>query len=265
MQKTVRRSACLLFILTLAAAIVIPTVAEPVSEVVGSGAQSDTAQTDDAPLADDYELSETLSGVNEPKGEDLVKVVVEVNAPSLIEYANEKGISVQEAMQSSEGIRVLKKAESMSESAAKALSPYLVEMGFSYGTLLSGFSATIHYKRSLQARGGCARERRHPLRYLRRAAGDHRKRGQRRRDDGYFRLVRRRIRRHGNGRRRARYGYRLHARSVRHGAGRFAHGDHQGRRGGRRARTCGDVHVRRQRRGDRRGRSLSHDQTSLCL
>ena len=146
MQKTVRRSACLLFILTLAAAIVIPTVAEPVSEVVGSGAQSDAAQTDDAPLADDYELSETLSGVNEPKGEDLVKVVVEVNAPSLIEYANEKGISVQEAMQSSEGIRVLKKAESMSESAAKALSPYLVEMGFSYGTLLSGFSATIHYK-----------------------------------------------------------------------------------------------------------------------
>ncbi len=146
MQKLLRRSASLLFILTLAAAIVIPTVAEPVSEVVGGGAQSDAAQTEDLPLADDYALSEELSGAAEPKAEDLVKVIVEVDAPSLIEYANEKGITVQDAMQSSEGVRVLKRAETVIESAKKALSPYLVEEGFTYSTLLSGFSATIRYK-----------------------------------------------------------------------------------------------------------------------
>ena len=96
MQKMLRRSASLLFILTLAAAIVIPTVAEPVSDAMGDQSSSGTAE--DVPLADDYELSADLDVAGEPDGEDLVKVIVKVDAPSLLDYANEKGITVQEAM-----------------------------------------------------------------------------------------------------------------------------------------------------------------------
>ena len=144
MQKMLRRSASLLFILTLAAAIVIPTVAEPVSDAMGDQSSSGTAE--DVPLADDYELSADLDVAGEPDGEDLVKVIVKVDAPSLLDYANEKGITVQEAMLRSEGIRTVKKIESLSESAKKALSPYLVETGFSYSTVLGGFSATIRYE-----------------------------------------------------------------------------------------------------------------------
>lgn len=143
MQKTIRRSACLLFILTLAASIVIPTVAEPVSKVIDSTADSG-AQSDDVKMPEDYELSTSVKA-NEPSGNDLVNVIVEVDTPSLLEYANGKGITVQDAMLTSEGVRVLKKIESMSESAQKALSPYIVEKGFSFNTVLSGFSATIRY------------------------------------------------------------------------------------------------------------------------
>lgn len=145
MQKTVRRSACLLFILTLAAAIVIPTVADPISQAIGDQATSETTD-DDVLFAEDYELSETANVVGEPKGDDLVKVIVKVNAPSLLDYANERGITVQEAMLTAGGENTLKKIASVSESAQTALSPYLVETGFSYNTVLSGFSATIRYK-----------------------------------------------------------------------------------------------------------------------
>ncbi len=140
MQKTVRRSACLLFILTLTAAIVFPTVAEPLAQVVGNGESAEV----------DAELPEPLStqtdAVGEPHGEDLVNIVVEVDAPSLIEYASEKNITVQEAMLRPEGVRTLEKIASLSESTKKALSPYLVETGYTYNAVLSGFSATIRYK-----------------------------------------------------------------------------------------------------------------------
>lgn len=144
MRKTVRRSASLLFILTLAAAIVFPTVAEPLAQTVGD----DTGAADNETLlAEDYQLSQDVSSaVGEPDGEDLVKVIVKVDAPSLLDYANEKGITAQEAMLRSEGVRVLNKIKSLSESAQKALSPYLVETGFDYNTVLGGFSATIRYK-----------------------------------------------------------------------------------------------------------------------
>lgn len=95
-------------------------------------------------MPEDYELSTSVKA-NEPSGNDLVNVIVEVDTPSLLEYANGKGITVQDAMLTSEGVRVLKKIESMSESAQKALSPYIVEKGFSFNTVLSGFSATIRY------------------------------------------------------------------------------------------------------------------------
>ena len=114
MQKTIRRSACLLFVLTLAAAIVIPTVADPVSEVVGGASSGVTAE--DVPTAEDFEQSVSIEA-NEPSANDLVKVIVEVDTPSLLEYANKKGITVQDAMLTSEGVRVMKKIESMSESA----------------------------------------------------------------------------------------------------------------------------------------------------
>ncbi len=143
MQKTIRRSACLLFVLTLAAAIVIPTVADPVSEIVGGASSGVTAE--DVPTADDFEQSVSIEA-NEPSANDLVKVIVEVDTPSLLEYANKKGITVQDAMLTSEGVRVMKKIESMSESAEKALAPYIVERGFSYNAVLSGFSATVRYK-----------------------------------------------------------------------------------------------------------------------
>ena len=91
MQKTIRRSACLLFVLTLAAAIVIPTVADPVSEVVGGASSGVTAE--DVPTADDFEQSVSIEA-NEPSANDLVKVIVEVDTPSLLEYANKKGITV---------------------------------------------------------------------------------------------------------------------------------------------------------------------------
>ena len=65
MQKTVRRSACLLFILTLAAAIVIPTVADPISQAIGDQATSETTD-DDVLFAEDYELSDTANVVGEP-------------------------------------------------------------------------------------------------------------------------------------------------------------------------------------------------------
>ena len=132
MLKTFRRSACLLFVLTLAAAIVVPTVADPIASVAGDGAQAGTS--DDVLLAEDYELSEDLTAVGEPKANDLVSVIVKVDAPSLLEYANGKGIDVQDAMLRSEGVRVLNKIESVSESAKKALSPYLVSTGASYNT-----------------------------------------------------------------------------------------------------------------------------------
>ena len=106
MQKTIRRSACLLFILTLAASIVIPTVAEPVSKVIDSTADSG-AQSDDVKMPEDYELSTSVKA-NEPSGNDLVNVIVEVDTPSLLEYANGKGITVQDAMLTSEGVRVVK-------------------------------------------------------------------------------------------------------------------------------------------------------------
>ncbi|HIX09716.1 MAG TPA: leucine-rich repeat protein [Firmicutes bacterium] len=146
MQKTVRRSASLLFVLTLAAAIVIPTVADPISQITGGSADSGNSGSDQAAAAENYALSEDVSGVGEPNGEDLVRIIVEVNTPSLLEYANEKGITVAEAMSTSEGVRTLKKIESLSESAEKALSPYIVEKEFSYNAVLSGFSATIRYK-----------------------------------------------------------------------------------------------------------------------
>jgi lactocepin len=146
MQKTVRRSASLLFVLTLAAAIVIPTVADPISQITGGSADSGNSGSDQAAAAENYALSEDVSGVGEPNGEDLVRIIVEVDTPSLLEYANEKGITVAEAMSTSEGVRTLKKIESLSESAEKALSPYIVEKEFSYNAVLSGFSATIRYK-----------------------------------------------------------------------------------------------------------------------
>ena len=66
MQKTVRRSASLLFVLTLAAAIVIPTVADPISQITGGSADSGNSGSDQAAAAENYALSEDVSGVGEP-------------------------------------------------------------------------------------------------------------------------------------------------------------------------------------------------------
>ncbi len=106
-------------------------------------------QADNGLAGSDYMLTDetvrTASNKSTPAPSKIVDVIISLDGTPMMKYATDNGLSVAQAVATEGGQKNLENLRRIRESAASALSNYIIERRYDYGTVMNAFSASVRY------------------------------------------------------------------------------------------------------------------------
>ena len=83
--------------------------------------------------------------VSTPKDDDIVTVIVKVDGVSMLDFASNNGLTVEEALESRGGENNYQKLLANIQTAENSVRNYVIDYGYRYTAALCGFSATVRF------------------------------------------------------------------------------------------------------------------------
>lgn len=93
----------------------------------------------------DGTIASAASTGSTPAPDDNVSVIINLSGKPMIEYAASNGITVADALKTSDGKRNFSDLGKIRDLAYSGISDYIIEYRYNYSTVMNGFSATVRY------------------------------------------------------------------------------------------------------------------------